>query len=106
MIERLAGTYGDLASVDKLTAAQEKVNEVRIAMQDNVQKMINNIGDAEELDHKSQNILQNAKDFQKNAHSLELEMKRRNCRLMAMIVCIVLAVLLYILVPIIADASN
>ena len=36
------------------------MNEVRIAMQDNVQKMINNMGDAEELDHKSQNILQNA----------------------------------------------
>ena len=105
-IERLAGTYSDMASVDKLTAAQEKVNEVRIAMQDNVQKMIHNIGDAEDLDRKSQNIVQSAQDFRKNAHSLELEMKRRNCRLMAMIICIVIAVLLYILVPIIADASN
>ena len=75
-------------------------------MQDNVQKMIHNIGDAEDLDRKSQNIVQSAQDFRKNAHSLELEMKRRNCRLMAMIICIVIAVLLYILVPIIADASN
>lgn len=75
-------------------------------MHKNVEGMVKNIQDAEELEEQSKAVKDSANQFMRGSHDLEREMKARNRRINIVIICIVIAVLLYILVPIIVWATK
>eukprot|EP00347_Sterkiella_histriomuscorum_P007309 403349448 len=84
---------------DKLSKAQDVVSQATKAMQDNVRNMISNQKDVTDLEDKSNNIKNTAFDFKNNAKALEREARKRNCRLWAIIICLVVSALIYIIVP-------
>ena len=49
------------------------------------------------MEHKSQNIQQSAFEVRQQARKIEIEARKRRCRIYAMIGCIVLVVLLIII---------
>lgn len=94
------------AANNKANKAQEKVDEVRLIMEDNVKKMINNQNDFHDLEGKSANIKEKAYEMKQNAKALEREARKRNCRLKLLLACLAVSVLLYIIVPIAVDMSS
>jgi t-SNARE complex subunit (syntaxin) len=76
-----------------------KVDEVRLVMEGNVRQMISNQKDFTDLEGKSDNLKDTAFTMKNNAKKLEREARKRNCRLMAIIICIVVALLIQIIVP-------
>ena len=85
-------------------------------MQENVKGMVKNIQDADvsfiskysfqNLEDQSNQIRSGADQFRRGASDVESAMKARNRRLNILIICIIVAVLLYILVPIIVWATK
>ena len=63
--------------------------------------MVNNMGDVEQVQSKSEDIRDGAEQFKRGAKSLENEMKARNRRLNIIIIVVVIAVVLYLLIPVI-----
>ena len=51
------------------------------------------------MEAKSSNIKDTAFHMKNNAKTLEKEARKRNCRLIAIMVCVSVALLLYIIVP-------
>nr|CAH69604.1 synaptobrevin 9-1 [Paramecium tetraurelia] len=105
-MKQLHEKYDNLAGVDKVYAAQQKVEEVQIVMEDNIHKMIDHGQQLENLDEKAENLKNQSKQFQQQSHELAKIMYWRNMKLKILIGLIVLAVLLYIIVPLAINASN
>lgn len=55
------------------------------------------------MEAKSTNIKETAFTMKNNAKQLEKEARKRNCRLWAIMICMGVAILLYIIVPIVSD---
>ena len=70
-------------------------------MQRNIEGMVDQLGQVEEVDTKARDIADGGKDFQRSASGLKNEMIARNRRLNIILIVIIVAVLLYILVPVI-----
>ncbi|CAD8171112.1 unnamed protein product [Paramecium octaurelia] len=105
-MKQLHEKYDNLAGVDKVYAAQQKVEEVQIVMEENIHNMINNGQQLDNLDEKAENLKNQSKQFQQQSHELAKIMYWRNMKLKILIGLIVLAVLLYIIVPLAINASN
>ena len=71
-------------------------------MSDNVSEMIKNQTDFTGMENKSRSIKETAFNMKNNAKALEREARKRNCRLWAIIICLIISVLVYIIVPIVA----
>jgi hypothetical protein len=93
--------YNDLRSLDRLQAGQAKVEEIRVEMSENINKMIINQGDLQELGDKAAEMKNNAAAFERNAHELERIMYWRNCKLKIIIALIVVSGLVYVIVPLV-----
>ncbi|CDW89681.1 vesicle-associated membrane protein 4-like [Stylonychia lemnae] len=98
-IANLMVTHQDQRKNDKLAKAQDVVSQATRAMQENVKNMINNQGTFSELEDKSNNIKDTAFKMKNNAQALEREARKRNCRLWAIIICLIVSALIYIIVP-------
>lgn len=55
---------------------------------------------------KSASIKDTAFNMKNNAKALEREARKRNCRLWAIIICLIVSVLVYIIVPVATTMSN
>ncbi|CAD8112267.1 unnamed protein product [Paramecium sonneborni] len=97
--------YNDLVSLDKIYQAQQNVDQTKIVMEDNIKSMINNGQQLDVLSIKAEDLNKNAKSFAKNANELAQIMYWRNMKLKIIIGLIILAGLLYIIVPIIIKVS-
>lgn len=60
----------------------------------------------QDMESKSSSIKETAFTMKNNAKSLEREARKRNCRLWAIIICIIVAILLYIIVPLAVKKKN
>ena len=58
------------------------------------------------MEAKSNNIKDSAMNMKNNAKSLEREARKRNCRLWAVIICILVSLLIYIIVPLAVKKSK
>ena len=74
-------------------------------MQDNVRTMIENQSDLTDLEGKSDNIRETAFTMKSMAKKLESEARKRNCKLIVIMVCLVIAILIAIIVPIATKAA-
>jgi len=92
--------YDNLQELDKLYEAQHNVDQIQVVMNQNLQQVMKNVQDVEEIRGKSENMKVLANQFQKDSTSLAKQMYWRNMRLKIIIGLIILAVILYIVVPI------
>lgn len=95
----------DIKKNDKVNKAQEIVDQAKKLMSDNVSEMIKNQTDFTGMENKSRSIKETAFNMKNNAKALEREARKRNCRLWAIIICLIISVLVYIIVPIVATQS-
>lgn len=81
----------------KLRDVQDKVNQVKDIMKDNVEKALDNVQSLEELDNKSEQFEKQAQQFEKSAVSVKKMMRCQNWKLTAIIVGIVALIILIII---------
>jgi hypothetical protein len=81
----------------KLNEAQMKVEVVKEQMKVNVEKALNNVEHLEELETKSEQFEEQAKQFSKNAYKVKQLFRCRYYKVTMLIVCIGLAILAYII---------
>jgi len=85
---------------NKLADVQQKVEEVKTVMKDNVNRTLENVEKLEDLESKSETIENSAKQFEKGARGMQLGMRCRYYKMTAIIALLVIAILLIIFVPI------
>lgn len=86
---------------DKLGSVQEKVGEVRASLVSNMDKVLTRGEKLEALTQKSEQLNSSAGQFQQGSTALRRAMQCRYYKVTAVLAVVVLAVLAYILVPII-----
>mmetsp|Transcript_23091 Transcript_23091/g.54740 ORF Transcript_23091/g.54740 Transcript_23091/m.54740 type:complete len:231 (+) Transcript_23091:44-736(+) len=89
--------YDDVTAVNKVSAVQAQVDDVKMTMEDNVQNMLRQHEKLEDLEDKADNMRQEANKFRKGATSLARKMWWQNCRLWA-IICVVSIIFVMIIV--------
>lgn len=68
-------------------------------MQANVKKIVENSSDVNRMEAASLNIKDTAFNVQSSARQLEMEAKKRQCRLYFIMAIIAVSILLYIIIP-------
>jgi len=96
-LETLFKKYG----TNKIAEVQEKVEQVKSLMRDNVDKTLENVEKLEDLEEKSANIENSAKIFEKNASNVKSVMRWKYIKMTLLIIGIVLLIFLVIFIPII-----
>jgi len=86
--------------VNKIADVQQKVEEVKNVMKDNVNRTLENVEKLEDLESKSETIENSAKQFEKGARGIQLSMRCRYYKMTAIVALLVIAILLIIFVPI------
>eukprot|EP00294_Goniomonas_avonlea_P006823 CAMPEP_0114558016 /NCGR_PEP_ID=MMETSP0114-20121206/10145_1 /TAXON_ID=31324 /ORGANISM="Goniomonas sp, Strain m" /LENGTH=230 /DNA_ID=CAMNT_0001743355 /DNA_START=16 /DNA_END=708 /DNA_ORIENTATION=+ len=89
----LCSKYDNLEAIDKVRGVQAQVDEVKVVMQDNVQKMLENHEKLEDLDDKANQMVNEASHFKKQSTQLKNRMWWQNCKLWVILIIIVIVVL-------------
>jgi len=95
-LAQLIKKYG----ANKLADVQQKVEEVKIVMKDNVNRTLENVEKLEDLESKSETIENSAKQFEKGARGMQLSMRCRYYKMTAIVALLIISILLIIFVPI------
>jgi hypothetical protein len=80
-MKKLCAEFNDVTAKDKVFACQEKVDEVRNIMNDNIQKIMQNSEHLEDLELRSAHLKDNAAVFVKNSKALSNKLWWQNARL-------------------------
>jgi len=103
MQARMAPTLTSLATKfgsSKIAAVQNKVEEVKAVMRENVDLALNNVDKLEVMEEKAADMEREAKTFNRGATKLAWTMRCRNWKLTMLIALLVIAVLVAIIYPI------
>ena len=105
-MRRIANKYEDLKAIDKLYAANAAVLEVQGVVQDNIQQVLRNtesleVGCRQGIEVKTQDLRNTAQVFHGDAKKLERIMYWRNLKLKCILIFVVIAIILYIVIPIV-----
>jgi len=98
--------YDDSSKVDKASALNSKVEDVKGTMQDNISSMLKNTEAAESLAERSNQLNEQANVFQKKSKDLRKQMRCKNIKMTIILTCLVVGVLVIILVPLIMKAKK
>jgi hypothetical protein len=90
----------------KFGGVQKDIDEIRIEMNQNVKKIVNNLEDAEELKKKSDKIKTNSSEFAKKSSELKRMTCWNNCKWTIILTLLVIGVLLIIVVPIAVSGKS
>lgn len=105
-MRKLYTKYNDTTSLDKVTAVNQKVQEVKALATEGINQVMRNVESAEVLSAKTNELEGNARMFKNDAKRLERIMWCRKMKITCILVLVVVGVLLYIIVPIIISASD
>eukprot|EP01017_Pseudomicrothorax_dubius_P009073 TRINITY_DN1302_c0_g1_i3.p1 TRINITY_DN1302_c0_g1~~TRINITY_DN1302_c0_g1_i3.p1 ORF type:complete len:197 (-),score=54.03 TRINITY_DN1302_c0_g1_i3:37-627(-) len=105
-VKELMAKYDDPANMDALSKAQNNINEVQVIVGKNIDKMVANQGNLENLQNKTQRMKDLSQTFEKNSGDLHRLLWWRNMKLNIIIGCIVIALILYFVVPYIRTATT
>ena len=94
--ESILKKYND-PEFDQLAKARRNVNDVKVQMSENMNKLLENHGDLEDLEEGAIGMKNNAEKFKKGSHQLEREMWWKKVKLIVCIVLIVIAVIVVII---------
>lgn len=97
ILKKIAEKYDDLASVDKTHAVLQKVDAVKLKMQENIDVAIQNCVKLESIEKQSEDLQQQAGIFKRNAVELKKKMWWKNTKMMLIIAGLVLVVLAIII---------
>jgi len=101
VLPSLLKKYDDLASIDSVHAAQSKANEVQSIMGNNIRGMMDNMQNLEVLEKKSTDMQSQAQMFSSDSTKLARIMYIRALKIKIIVVLLVIAVLLFIIIPIV-----
>ena len=99
--QKLLEKYSKPENFDKLAQAHNNVNELKIDMQQNVNKLIENQDGLDTLEEQTKEMKDNAQNFDKNAKSLERELFWRKVKYAAIIIAIIIAIILIIVLSVV-----
>lgn len=102
----LGDQFNDPGQWDMLSKAQQKVEQVKGKLQDNLRKITANRDAMIDLDNKTTQFAGQAREFEKESLDLQNMMWWRSCKLWLIMGCVVVAILCYIFVPIIVNATK
>lgn len=105
-LRQLYNKYNDTVSFDKVAAANKKVLEVKALATEGINQAMRNIDSAEILVAKTNELESSANMFKNDAKRLERIMYCRKMKITCILAIVVIGVLLYIIVPIIINASD
>ena len=98
--------FSDATAVDKAAAVLQRVDAVKVVMQDNIANMLSNIEKTEAMSEKAEELNEQANVFKKKSTELKKKMACRDFKLTLILAVIVLVVLTIILTPIIVRAQK
>jgi len=101
ILEALLKKYG----ANKIADVQARVDEVKNVMRDNVDRTLENIEKLEDLEDRSAQIENSAKQFEKNAAGLKSAMRWKYIKMTAIVVLLVGAIAAMIFVPLFSSRS-
>jgi hypothetical protein len=93
--------YDDLSSIDNVAAAQSKANEVQSIMGNNIRGMMDNMQNLEVLEKKSTDMQSQAQMFSSDSTKLARIMYIRALKIKIIVALLVIAILLFIIIPIV-----
>mmetsp|Transcript_31564 Transcript_31564/g.54688 ORF Transcript_31564/g.54688 Transcript_31564/m.54688 type:complete len:226 (-) Transcript_31564:66-743(-) len=103
---KLTEKYDKKRSTDRIGTLSLQVQDVQGIVGDSIQQVLRNTESAEAIGIKSQDMRNTAQVFHSDARKLERIMYWRKVKLNIIIACVVIAVILYIVVPIAVVASR
>jgi len=89
--------YNNLAEVDKLSAVSQKIDSVKVTMQENVSLALTNCVKLESIEAQTEELQQQAGVFKKNATELKNKMWWKNIKMWLAIGFIVIVILAIII---------
>jgi len=104
--QRMLSSLIQKYSTNKLSEVAAKVEEVKVVMQENVSKTLENVEKLDDLEAKAETVQNSARQFERGAGTLKSTMRCKYYKMTALIVLIVGAVLTVIIVPIALKAKN
>ena len=105
-MKELLEKYSNTTALDKVTVANQRVLEVKSLASEGIKQVMRNVESAEVLAAKTSELEGNSRMFKNDAKRLERIMYCRKIKITCILVLVVVGVLLYIIVPIIINASK
>ncbi len=101
--KKLLEKYNNPSSFDKLTRANQGVNEIKVDMQENINQLVNGQEDLNELEGQTNNMRTQAMTFKKKTKTLEREMfwKKIKYTLYIVLMVIILIVIIVLIAKLI-----
>ena len=106
LLKEHCAKYDDSSKVDKASALNTKIDEVKVQMQDNIASMLKNTEQAESLAERSNQLNEQANVFQRKSKDLRKQMRCKNIKMTAILVTLVVGILVIVLVPLIMRAKK
>ncbi|CAM9125594.1 unnamed protein product [Sphacelaria rigidula] len=98
--------YEDVRNVDRMAAVQDKVDVVKMTMQDNIQQMLANEERLDQISQNAENLNEQAKVFENRSSALRRQMRCRAIKAWMALALVVIILLIIIIVPIVQHAKN
>jgi hypothetical protein len=106
MLSKYCQKYAVPQGVDKASALIQKVDTVKLQMQDNIATMLTNMEKTEDISTQADQLNEQASVFKKKSTDLKTQMKCKNMKMTIILSLLVVGILLVILVPLIRKAKS
>ena len=91
-LKEIIEKYQDKDKVDKIAAIQEEVNEVKVEVKKNIDKMVDNVEDVEKLQEKSNELKAASKEYKENADEIRKITWWQNVKMWIILISIILVI--------------
>ena len=92
-LKGIVDKYQDKDKLDKINEIQQDVNDIKVDVKDNINKMVQNIDDVNELQEKSDALKDASKDYHDNAQEVKQITWWQNFKIRIILILIILIVL-------------
>ena len=100
LLQKVFQKYDNVAEVDRLSQVNQKVENVKLVMQENVEMALANCVVLENIENMTEDLQNQAGMFQSNTHDLRRKMWWKNVKMKIILALIVIAILTAIIVPV------
>lgn len=91
-LKEIIEKYQEKEQIDKIAAIQEDVNEVKVEVKKNIDKMVEGVEDVEKLQEKSNELKDASKDYKNNAEEVRKITCWQNCKLWIILIVLILII--------------
>ena len=100
-LKDLINKYQDVTNVNKIAEIQNEVNELKVDMKDNINKMVQSVDDVGKLQERSEALKLETEDYKKNSQELKKLTWWQNCKLWLIIGGILILIILIIVIVVV-----